>query len=139
MTDSTVTMLTMALYMGVCLVLGGIAWRRTRSLDDFILGGRSLGSWVTALSAQATDMSGWLLMGLPGLAYASGFDSVWLLLGLLVGTWLNWRFIAAPLRDATEHFGNALTLPDYLEYRFDDRTHSLRALSAIVILLFFVF
>jgi sodium/proline symporter len=78
-------------------------------------------------------------MGLPGLAYASGFDSVWLLLGLLVGTWLNWRFIAAPLRDATEHFGNALTLPDYLEYRFDDRTHSLRALSAIVILLFFVF
>ena len=139
MTDSMVTMLTMTLYMGVCLVLGGIAWRRTRSLDDFILGGRSLGSWVTALSAQATDMSGWLLMGLPGLAYASGFDSIWLLLGLLVGTWLNWRFIAAPLRDATERFGNALTLPDYLEYRFDDRTHSLRALSAIVILLFFIF
>ena len=76
MTDSAVTMLTMALYMGICLLLGFVAWRRTRSLDDFILGGRSLGSWVTALSAQATDMSGWLLMGLPGLAYASGFDSV---------------------------------------------------------------
>lgn len=139
MTDSAVTMLTMALYMGICLLLGFVAWRRTRSLDDFILGGRSLGSWVTALSAQATDMSGWLLMGLPGLAYASGFDSVWLLLGLLVGTWLNWRFIAATLRDATERFGNALTVPDYLENRFDDRTHSLRALSAVVILLFFVF
>jgi sodium/proline symporter len=132
-------MLTMALYMAACLVLGGIAWRRTRSLDDFILGGRSLGSWVTALSAQATDMSGWLLMGLPGLAYASGFDSIWLLLGLLAGTWLNWRFVAAALRDATERFGNALTLPDYLEYRFSDRSHGLRALSAIVILLFFVF
>lgn len=139
MTDSAVTMLTMALYMAACLVLGGIAWRRTRSLDDFILGGRSLGSWVTALSAQATDMSGWLLMGLPGLAYASGFDSIWLLLGLLAGTWLNWRFVAAALRDATERFGNALTLPDYLEYRFSDRSHGLRAVSAIVILLFFVF
>ena len=139
MTDSAVTMLTMALYMGICLLLGFVAWRRTRSLDDFILGGRSLGSWVTALSAQATDMSGWLLMGLPGLAYASGFDSIWLLLGLLVGTWLNWRFIAATLRDATERFGNALTVPDYLENRFDDRTNSLRAFSAVVILLFFVF
>ena len=139
MTDSAVTMLTMALYMGICLLLGFVAWRRTRSLDDFILGGRSLGSWVTALSAQATDMSGWLLMGLPGLAYASGFDSIWLLLGLLVGTWLNWRFIAATLRDATERFGNALTVPDYLENRFDDRTHSLRAFSAVVILLFLVF
>jgi len=138
-TDSTLTMLTMALYMAVCLVLGGIAWRRTRSLDDFILGGRSLGSWVTALSAQATDMSGWLLMGLPGLAYASGFDSIWLLLGLIAGTWLNWRFIAAALRDATERFGNALTLPDYLEYRFADRSRGLRTLSAIVILLFFIF
>ncbi|MGA1423603.1 MAG: sodium/proline symporter PutP [Steroidobacteraceae bacterium] len=139
MKDSAVTMLAMALYMAACLVLGGIAWRRTRSLDDFILGGRSLGGWVTALSAQATDMSGWLLMGLPGLAYASGFDSIWLLLGLLAGTWLNWRFIAAALRDATERFGNALTLPDYLEYRFADRSRGLRAVSAIVILLFFVF
>lgn len=139
MTDLAVTMLAMTLYMGICLLLGFVAWRRTRSLDDFILGGRSLGSWVTALSAQATDMSGWLLMGLPGLAYASGFDSVWLLLGLVVGTWLNWRFIAAALRDATERFGNALTVPDYLENRFEDRTHSLRALSAVVILLFFVF
>lgn len=139
MTDTTVTILTMSLYMAVCLALGVIAWRRTRSLDDFILGGRSLGSWVTALSAQATDMSGWLLMGLPGLAYASGFDSIWLLIGLVAGTWLNWRWVAAALRDATERFGNALTLPDYLEYRFDDRSRSLRALSAIVILLFFVF
>lgn len=116
MTSSSITLITMALYMAICLILGAVAWKRTRTLGDFILGGRSLGSWVTALSAQATDMSGWLLMGLPGLAYASGFDSIWLLLGLVVGTWLNWRWIAAALREATEKLGDAQTLPDYLEY-----------------------
>jgi sodium/proline symporter len=139
MQHSTVTVVTMVLYMGICLGLGVLAWRRTRTLGDFILGGRSLGSWVTALSAQATDMSGWLLMGLPGLAYASGFDSVWLLLGLAVGTWLNWRWVAAPLREATQRLGDALTLPDYLERRFEDRARLLRSLSATFILVFFVF
>lgn len=139
MQHSTITVVTMVLYMGICLGLGVIAWRRTRTLGDFILGGRSLGSWVTALSAQATDMSGWLLMGLPGLAYASGFDSVWLLLGLAVGTWLNWRWVAAPLREATARFGDALTLPDYFERRFDDHSRSLRSLTAAFILVFFVF
>jgi sodium/proline symporter len=128
----------MLLYMAVCLVLGFVAWRRTRTLGDFILGGRSLGSWVTALSAQATDMSGWLLMGLPGLAYASGFDSVWLLVGLVAGTWLNWRWVAAPLREATERCGDSLTLPDYFEHRFADDTRMLRALSALLILVFFI-
>lgn len=139
MTDNNTTIAMMVLYMAICLALGFIAWRRTRTLGDFILGGRSLGSWVTAFSAQATDMSGWLLMGLPGLAYASGFDSVWLLLGLVTGTWLNWRFIAARLRIATEKAGNALTLPDYFEQRFDDRSHVLRLLSAAFILVFFIF
>jgi sodium/proline symporter len=129
----------MVLYMAICLTLGFLAWRRTRTLGDFILGGRTLGSWVTALSAQATDMSGWLLMGLPGLAYASGFDSVWLLIGLVAGTWLNWQFIAAPLREATERYGNSLTLPDYFERRFDDHSRMLRGVSALLILVFFVF
>jgi sodium/proline symporter len=139
MSDTATIVATMALYMAVCLGLGALAWTRTRDLGDYILGGRSLGSWVTALSAQATDMSGWLLMGLPGLAYASGFDSVWLLLGLAVGTWLNWRWVAAPLREATERLGNALTLPDYLEQRFADRSRVLRSVSAGFILVFFVF
>ena len=130
---------TIVVYMGICLVLGFIAWRRTTNLADFILGGRSLGAWVTAFSAQASDMSGWLLMGLPGLAYASGFDSVWLLAGLVVGTWLNWRFIAARLRARTEELSNSLTLPDYFEHRFEDRRHLLRTLSAIFILVFFTF
>src|SRR5690606_32613451 len=74
---------TILVYMSVCLLLGAMAYRRTSTLADFILGGRSLGSWVTALSAQATDMSGWLLMGLPGWAYASGFDATWMAAGLL--------------------------------------------------------
>jgi sodium/proline symporter len=139
MNDQTLTIATMALYMAICLWLGVLAWRRTRNLGDYILGGRSLGSWVTALSAQATDMSGWLLMGLPGLAYASGFDSVWLLAGLAAGTWLNWRLVAPRLREATERLDDALTLPDYFERRFADRSRLLRTLSAVFILVFFVF
>ncbi len=139
MSGNAATIGAMALYMAICLLLGVLAWRRTSTLGDYILGGRSLGSTVTALSAQATDMSGWLLMGLPGLAYASGFDSIWLLLGLLAGTWLNWRFVAAPLREATERAGNALTLPDYFEARFADRSHLLRTICAAFILVFFVF
>jgi len=139
MTDNSIVVATMVLYMGVCLGLGVMAWRRTSNLGDFILGGRSLGSWVTALSAQATDMSGWLLMGLPGLAYASGFDGIWLLLGLVVGTWLNWRWIAAPLREATEKLNNSLTIPDFLERRFEDRSRALRSIAALFILVFFVF
>jgi len=103
-------------------VLGFVAYRRTTNLADFILGGRSLGSWVTALSAQASDMSGWLLMGLPGLAYVAGINSIWLVLGLVVGTYLNWQFIASRLRTRTEQLGNSLTMPDYFERRFNDRT-----------------
>jgi sodium/proline symporter len=130
---------TIVIYMAICLLLGFVAWRRTATLSDFILGGRSLGSWVTALSAQATDMSGWLLMGLPGLAYASGFDAVWMAGGLMVGTWANWRFVAAPLRIRTEQLRNSLTLPDYFEYRFQDASRALRTISALLILVFFVF
>lgn len=139
MINTPVIIGTIVVYMGICLVLGFVAWRRTTNLADFILGGRSLGSWVTALSAQASDMSGWLLMGLPGLAYLAGFDAVWMITGLIVGTWLNWQFIAAPLRTRTEQLGNALTLPDYFERRFDDRSRVLRTLTAFFILVFFTF
>lgn len=126
-------------YMAVCLLLGFIAYRRTTTLGDFILGGRKLGSWVTALSAQASDMSGWLLMGLPGLAYLSGFDAIWLVIGLIAGTWANWRFIAAKLRARTEQLSDSLTLPDYFERRFGDRSRLLRTISAAFILVFFAF
>jgi sodium/proline symporter len=137
--DQSLLIVTFATYTGLCLVLGVVAWRRTRSLADYLLGGRSLGSWVTAFGAQASDMSGWLLLGLPGLAFAAGIDAAWLALGLVIGTWCNWRFIAARLRDATEQADNALTLPDYLEHRFKDDSRLLRSVSALFILLFFTF
>jgi sodium/proline symporter len=139
MTNTPTIVGTIVVYMGICLVLGYVAYRRTTNLSDFILGGRSLGSWVTAFSAQASDMSGWLLMGLPGLAYLAGFDAVWLATGLIVGTYLNWKFIAAPLRVRTERLGDSLTLPDYFERRFDDRSRILRTLTALLILVFFTF
>ena len=136
--DTGAIIATFAVYMAVCLLLGVIAWRRTTNLKDFILGGRSLGAWVTALSAQATDMSGWLLMGLPGFAYLAGYESSWLVLGLVVGTYLNWKFIAQPLRERTEALGDALTLPTYFERAFDDAHGVLRPLTAFFILVFFV-
>jgi sodium/proline symporter len=137
--SSTAVALTFIAYLIVVVVIGLVAWRRTKDLKDYILGGRRLGKWVTALSAQASDMSGWLLLGLPGYAYLAGMESLWLLVGLLTGTYLNWKLTAARLRRATEQYGDSLTLPDYLERRFDDRSGSLRLISALFILVFFTF
>jgi sodium/proline symporter len=130
---------TFIVYLLVVLGIGIVAWRRTANIKDYLLGGRSLGRWVTALSAQASDMSGWLLLGLPGYAYLAGMESIWLLVGLFVGTWANWRLVAVRLRRATEYYGDSLTLPDYFERRFDDRSGVLRLLSALFILVFFTF
>ncbi len=129
---------TFLAYMAVVLLLGFIAWRRTQTLKDYILGGRSLKPFVTALSAQASDMSGWLLMGLPGLAYAAGLEAGWMVLGLLAGTWLNWKLVAARLRERTEVLDDSLTLPDYFERRFGDGSRTLRLLAGVFILVFFV-
>lgn len=137
--DNTLTIIAFMVYMSVVLLLGFIAWKRTTSLADYILGGRSLGSWVTALSAQASDMSGWLLMGLPGLAYAAGFESIWLAGGLAVGTYLNWKLVANRLRRRTEALDNSLTIPDYLERRFRDNSRALRLIAGVFILVFFTF
>ena len=131
--------LTFVVYLLVVLAIGIIAWRSTANLRDYILGGRRLGRWTTALSAQASDMSGWLLLGLPGYAYLAGYEASWLAAGLLVGTWLNWRFTASRLRVASEAYGDALTLPEYLQRRFADPYGLLRLLGAAVVLLFFTF
>jgi sodium/proline symporter len=131
--------LTFVVYLLVVLAIGVIAWRSTANLRDYILGGRRLGRWTTALSAQASDMSGWLLLGLPGYAYLAGLEASWLVIGLLAGTWLNWRFTAVRLRVATEAYGDALTLPEYLQRRFADPHGLLRLLGAAVVLLFFTF
>ena len=128
-----------ALYLLLVTGIGWIAWRKTLSLADYILGGRGLGRWVAALSAGASDMSGWLLLGLPGYAYLAGLEAVWIAAGLLVGTWLNWRLVAPRLRDRSEALDNALTLPAYFDRRFAGEGHGLRILTGFFILLFFLF
>lgn len=134
---SVPVLVTFTIYLVGMLGLGFIAYRSTTSLADYILGGRRLGSGVAALSAGASDMSGWLLLGLPGAVYASGLNQLWIAVGLVIGAYLNWQFIAGPLRRDTERAGDALTLPDYFENRFGDGTRVLRVLSAILILFFF--
>jgi len=129
--------ITFALYFVVLLGLGIVAWQRTSDLSDYILGGRKLGSGVTALSAGASDMSGWLLLGLPGAAYLSGLEAGWIALGLLIGTWANWRIVAARLRMATEALDDSLTLPDYFQRRFADNSGILRILPGLFIFVFF--
>jgi sodium/proline symporter len=137
MTASTPLLVTFGLYLFAMVVIGFVAWRATRSFDDYILGGRSLGSVVTALSAGASDMSGWLLMGLPGALFLAGVSEAWIAFGLVVGAWANWKFVAGPLRVYTERTSNALTLPDYFTHRFEDTSRVLRVLAGAVILVFF--
>ncbi len=131
------TLITFVIYISAMLLIGFTAYLATKNFDDYILGGRSLGSFVTALSAGASDMSGWLLMGLPGAIYASGLSEAWIAIGLVAGAWLNWLFVAGRLRVHTEHNHNALTLPDYFSHRFEDNLGLLRIISALVILVFF--
>ncbi|QXH51063.1 sodium/proline symporter PutP [Pseudomonas fakonensis] len=129
--------ITFVVYIAAMVLIGFAAYRSTKNLSDYILGGRSLGSVVTALSAGASDMSGWLLMGLPGAIYFAGLSEAWIAIGLTVGAYLNWLFVAGRLRVQTEHNGDALTLPDYFASRFEDNSGLLRIISAIVILVFF--
>ena len=131
------TVFMFGVYLAGMLLIGWLGYRYTRDLSDYILGGRRLGSFVTALSAGASDMSGWLLMGLPGAVFVSGIKESWIAIGLTIGAYLNWRFVAARLRLFTERADNALTLPDYFASRFEDRNNLLRIISAIVILIFF--
>ncbi|ATO20707.1 sodium:proline symporter [Acinetobacter sp. LoGeW2-3] len=131
------TLITFMFYIVAMIGIGLYAYCATSNFDEYILGGRSLGSVVTALSAGASDMSGWLLMGLPGAIYLSGLSEVWIAIGLIIGAWLNWLLVAGRLRAHTEFQNNALTLPDYFTSRFADKKRILRLLSAIVILVFF--
>lgn len=134
---STPMLVTFLVYILGMIVIGLVAYRATNNFDDYILGGRSLGSVVTALSAGASDMSGWLLMGLPGAIYLSGISESWIAIGLTVGAYLNWKLVAGRLRVHTEANNNALTLPDYFTNRFEDTSKLLRVISAVVILVFF--
>ncbi|GGB49901.1 sodium/proline symporter PutP [Virgibacillus dakarensis] len=133
------TLVTFIVYLIGMLVIGLIMYFRTNNLADYVLGGRSLGAGVAALSAGASDMSGWLLLGLPGAIYASGLSEAWMAIGLSIGAYLNWQFVAKRLRVYTEVSNDSVTVPDFLENRFKDKSHMLRIISALVILLFFTF
>lgn len=129
--------ITFGIYLIAVLLIGLAAYFSTRNFDDYILGGRSLGPYVTAMSAGASDMSGWLLMGLPGAIYASGLSEAWIAIGLTIGAWLNWLFVSGRLRVHTEYANNALTLPDYFYHRFGAKGQAMKVISAVIILFFF--
>jgi len=126
------------LYLGLMIIVGLRTARKNNSASDFFLGGRKMGPWITALSAEASDSSAWLLMGLPGLCYLGGFkETFWTAIGLIVGTYLAWLIIAKPLRKCSVAFGNSITIPEFLTNRFNDKTKILSIVSVIFIVLFF--
>ncbi|KMK96901.1 sodium/proline symporter PutP [Rossellomorea marisflavi] len=133
------TLTAIIIYLVGMLIIGYLAAKLTSDLSDYVLGGRRLTAGVAALSAGSSDMSGWLMLGLPGAVYASGMGSIWLAIGLAIGAYLNWQFIAKPFRVYTEVAKDSITVPDYFENRFRDHSKVLRVFSAIIILIFFTF
>ena len=134
----TGTLIALAIYFIIMLGIGFYAWRKsTQDSEGYLLGGRDLGPAVTALSAGASDMSGWLMLGLPGAIFLSGLGQAWIGIGLVIGAWLNYMLVAPRLRTYTELAGDAITVPDFLEERFHDKSRALRLISALVIIAFF--
>ncbi|MFT6985244.1 MAG: sodium/proline symporter [Psychromonas sp.] len=130
---------TFIFYLAVMLFIGYYAYKRTSNTSDYFLGGRTLGPWPAALSAGASDMSGWLLLGLPGYAYVAGIEALWLAGGLLIGSWANWLITAKRLRTYSITADDSLTLPEFISRRFNDKTKLLQTISAFFILMFFLF
>ena len=139
MAASTYQVIALAIYFVAMIAIGLWANSKNNSLDDYVLGGRQLSPTVAALSAGASDMSGWLLMGLPGAVYLSGLSQAWLAVGLTIGAWCNWKFVAPRLRSYTEVAGDAVTVPVFLSNRLKDTKRVLRIVSGVVILVFFTF
>ncbi|WAT18044.1 sodium/proline symporter PutP [Aurantiacibacter sp. MUD11] len=134
----TPTLIALALYFILMLGIGLFAWKRsTDDSEGYLLGGRNLHPAVAALSAGASDMSGWLLLGLPGALYLSGLVEAWIGIGLFVGAVVNWFVVAPRLRHQTVQYGNALTIPQFLANRFPDKATTLRVVSAIIVVIFF--
>lgn len=129
--------ISMLVYLVAMVWIGFAANRKTEDLDDFMLGGRGLTPFVSALSAGAADMSGWLLMGLPGALYVSGLVEGWIAVGLTVGAWLNWKFVAPRLRSYTEVSSDSITIPSFFGSRLKDSSNLLRIISGVIILVFF--
>ena len=125
MSSEMYQLIAIVLYMAAMVFIGWYAFKRTSSLTDYMLGGRSLGPMVTALSAGAADMSGWLLMGLPGAIYLNGLVEAWIAIGLTIGAYLNWLLVAPRLRVYTQVSNDSITIPSYLESRLKDTSRLL--------------
>lgn len=136
-TNTIIVLVSFVVYMGIMIVIGALYMKGSKSNEDYFLGGRNLGGLTAALSAQASDMSGWLLMGLPGSVYLAGTGRAWIAVGLLIGTVLNWYLVSGRLRRYTIQAGNALTIPSFFENRFHDKKGVLKSVSAVIITVFF--
>ncbi|HAT1329711.1 TPA: sodium/proline symporter PutP [Corynebacterium striatum] len=139
MQDSTWYVVAMIVYLLAMAAIGFWSYKQTDQYDDYVLGGRGLHPFVAALSAGASDMSGWLLMGLPGALFLTGMSELWMAIGLLVGAWANWKWVAPRLRSYSEIAGNSITVPSFFENRLHDKSRLLRVLSAAIIIFFFTF
>lgn len=136
-TDKIITLVAFAFYLILMILIGVFYSRKTKNNEDYFLGGRNLGGWTAALSAQASDMSGWLLMGLPGSIYLAGSGEIWIAIGLLIGTILNWFLVSSRLRKYTIVAGNSLTIPSFFENRYHDKKGVIKIVAAIIIAIFF--
>ncbi|GAA4687906.1 MULTISPECIES: sodium/proline symporter PutP [Kocuria] len=139
MSDQAYQLIAIVIYFSGMIAIGLWANSKTKNLDDYMLGGRNLKPGVAALSAGASDMSGWLLMGLPGAVYLTGMVEAWIAIGLTIGAWLNWKFVAPRLRAYTEVSNNSITIPSFLDNRLKGNTRMLRVVSGVIILVFFTF
>ena len=139
MTSSTIiVMIAIAVYLIGMLAIGAAYSKRNKTSSDFYLGGRKLGPIVIAMSTEASDMSSWLLMGVPGLAYFCGLaDASWTVIGLALGTYLNWLIVAKRLRIYSQKLG-AITIPDFFAHRFGDKSGLIEGIAALIIIIFFV-
>ncbi|CUH93475.1 sodium/proline symporter PutP [Herbinix luporum] len=137
--DKVQYIIAMTVYIGAVIAIGfNYAKRASESTDNYLIGGRSLGPWVTAMAAEASDMSGWLLMGLPGVAYWCGLgEAFWTAIGLFIGTYLNWLIVAKRLRTYSHVAGDAITIPDFLSNRFKENKKIILTIAALFILVFF--
>ncbi len=137
--DNLQILIVMCIYMAIVIGIGlFFAKRANESSDNYFLGGRSLGPWIAAMSAEASDMSGWLLMGLPGVAYFYGFsDAAWTAIGLLAGTYINWRVVAKRLHAYSIIANDSITIPDFFSYRFKEKSKIIMTIAALFIMVFF--
>ncbi len=132
------TLVAFVLYFAIMLVIGFVSFKRSKNMSDYFLGGRQLGTWSTAISAQASDMSGWLLLGLPGSILVSGLTESWIAIGLFIGTYLNWKIVASRLRKMSAAAGDSITIPEYFQNRFGSKSPVVRFVCAAIIFIFFL-